>query len=172
VNTPIKIRIVRKGQDKPLDMTLTRDTIKVLSVRSHSEGDDVGYIRITQFTEPTNDALKKAIADLAAPHQVLQMRFADRRVDRRKRGAQQKGIQQVQRLERAAEQPSLQMPDVVSGEFRSLLIDIFGRSFSEKQFFMVDRDAVRRYKARVHRNVARVGERIDSILRNVTAAAA
>ncbi|MFI4971731.1 MAG: hypothetical protein ACHP7H_03545 [Hyphomicrobiales bacterium] len=71
-----------------------------------------------------------------------------------------------------AEQPSEQMPGIVAGEFRSLLIDIFGRSYPEKQFFMVDRDAVRRYKARVHRNVARVAERIDAILRNVAVAAA
>jgi hypothetical protein len=71
-----------------------------------------------------------------------------------------------------AEPPSEQMPGVVSGTFRSMLIDIFGRSYPEQQFFMVDRDAVRRYKARVHRNVARVAERIDSILRNVAVAAA
>ena len=71
-----------------------------------------------------------------------------------------------------AEQPSEQMPGIVAGEFRSLLIDIFGRSYPEKQFFMVDRDAVRRYKARVHRNVACVAERIDAILRNVAVAAA
>jgi carboxyl-terminal processing protease len=66
VNTSIKLRIMRKGQDKPVEMTLTRDIIKVLSVRSHSEGDDVGYIRITQFTEQTTEGLKKAIADLTA----------------------------------------------------------------------------------------------------------
>jgi hypothetical protein len=71
-----------------------------------------------------------------------------------------------------AEQPSEQMPGIVSGEFRSMLIDIFGRSYPERQFFMVDREAVRRYKARVHRNVARVAERIDAILRNVAVAAA
>ncbi|HEY3640516.1 MAG TPA: S41 family peptidase, partial [Xanthobacteraceae bacterium] len=64
VNTKIKLKIMRKGQDKPVEMTLTRDVIKVLSVRSHSEGDDVGYIRITQFNERTNEGLKKAIADL------------------------------------------------------------------------------------------------------------
>jgi len=71
-----------------------------------------------------------------------------------------------------AEPPSEQMPGVVSGTFRSMLIDVFGRSYPEQQFFMVDRDAVRRYKARVHRNVARVAETIDSILRNVAVAAA
>jgi hypothetical protein len=66
-----------------------------------------------------------------------------------------------------AEQPSQQMPGIVSGKFRSTLIDIFGRSYPQKQFFMVDRDAVFRYKARVHRNVAKVGARIDAVLRNV-----
>src|SRR5215469_5034341 len=66
INTKIKIRIMRKGQDKPVEMTLTRDVIRVLSVRSHSEGDDVGYIRITQFTEQTNEGLKKAINELTA----------------------------------------------------------------------------------------------------------
>jgi hypothetical protein len=69
-----------------------------------------------------------------------------------------------------AERPSALMPDVVSGKFRGMLIDIFGRTFPEKKFFMVDRDAVSRYKARVHRNVAKLGERIDTILRNVAVA--
>ena len=71
-----------------------------------------------------------------------------------------------------ADAPSQQMPGIGSGIFRSMLIDIFGRSYPEKQSFTVDRDAVRRYKARVHRNVAGVAERIDSILRNVAMAAA
>ena len=71
-----------------------------------------------------------------------------------------------------AEQPSGEMPGVVSGKFRSMLIDIFGRSYAEKTFFMVDRDAVVRYKARVHRNVAQVSERIDAVLRNVAVAQA
>lgn len=62
------------------------------------------------------------------------------------------------------------VPGVVSGKFRSMLIDIFGRTFPEKQFFLVDRDAVIRYKARVHRNVGRLRERIEAILRNVATA--
>jgi hypothetical protein len=71
-----------------------------------------------------------------------------------------------------AEQPSAEMPGIVSGRFRSMLIDIFGRTYDEKKFFMVDRDAVARYKARVHRNVAKVGARIDAVLSNVAVAAA
>ena len=70
-----------------------------------------------------------------------------------------------------ADERSADMPGVASGKFRSLLIDIFGRSFPEKKFFMVDRDAVTRYKARVHRNVGQVRERIDAVLRNVAVTA-
>jgi carboxyl-terminal processing protease len=64
VNTKIKLRIMRKGDDKPLEVSITRDIIRVRSVRSRIEGDDVGFIRITQFNEQTTDGLKKAVADL------------------------------------------------------------------------------------------------------------
>src|SRR6267154_953813 len=55
VNTKIRLKVMRKGLDKPLEIALTRDTIKVRSVRSRVEGDDVGYVRITQFSEQTTD---------------------------------------------------------------------------------------------------------------------
>jgi carboxyl-terminal processing protease len=64
VNTKIKLTIVRKGSDKPIEVTIVRDIIRVKSVRSHPEGSDVGYIRVTQFNERTTDALKQAINDL------------------------------------------------------------------------------------------------------------
>ncbi|MFX6281322.1 hypothetical protein ABTF86_19880, partial [Acinetobacter baumannii] len=59
-----------------------------------------------------------------------------------------------------SEQPAGGGTSIVSGKFRSMLIDIFGRTFPEETFFAVDRDAVARYKTRVHGNVARVGTRI------------
>ena len=64
VNTKIKLRIMRKGADKPIEVTIVRDVIRVKSVRSHNEGEDVGYIRVTQFNEQTTEGLKKAISDL------------------------------------------------------------------------------------------------------------
>ncbi len=64
VNTKIRLTIVRKGVDKPVELTIVRDIIRVKSVRSHSEGEDVGYIRITQFNEQTTDGLKQSITDL------------------------------------------------------------------------------------------------------------
>jgi carboxyl-terminal processing protease len=65
-NTKIKLKIVRKSQDKPIDVSLTRERIKVQSVRSRMEGDDIVYIRISQFTDQTTDGLRKAINDLSA----------------------------------------------------------------------------------------------------------
>lgn len=64
VNSKIKLTIMRKGSDKPVVLNITRDIIRVKSVRSHAEGSDVGYIRVTQFNEQTADGLKQAITDL------------------------------------------------------------------------------------------------------------
>src|ERR1700746_4125436 len=47
VDTKIELTITRKGQDTPIEVTIVRDVIRVKSVRSHADGDDVGYIRIT-----------------------------------------------------------------------------------------------------------------------------
>ena len=66
VNTKIKLTIMRKGADKPIEVTIVRDIIRVKSVRWHPEGGDVGYIRITQFNEQTTDGLKQAINELNA----------------------------------------------------------------------------------------------------------
>ena len=65
-NTQVKLTIVRKGQDKPIEVSVTPALIRLTSVRSKVNGDDVGYIRMTQFTEQTTDELKKAIADITA----------------------------------------------------------------------------------------------------------
>lgn len=62
--------------------------------------------------------------------------------------------------------------DAPTGEFDSLLYDVFGRTFSANEFFQVDRDAVLRYRARVHRNVALMRSRIEALLRGKTASAA
>jgi len=66
VNTKIRLKIMRKGQDKATEVTIVRDIIRVRSVRSKVEGDEVAYIRLTQFNEQTTEGLKKAIADMTA----------------------------------------------------------------------------------------------------------
>ncbi len=64
VNTKIRLKIIRKGQDNPIDVTLVRDNIRVRSVRARIEADDIGYIRVTTFNEQTTEGLKREIASL------------------------------------------------------------------------------------------------------------
>lgn len=61
INTPVKLTVLR-GKDKDkIEIKLVRAEIHIKSVRSHKEGDDVGYIRISQFNEETSDGLRTAI---------------------------------------------------------------------------------------------------------------
>ncbi len=63
-NTKIRLKVMRKGKDAPLEITLVRDVIRVRSVRTRVEGDDIGYVRLTQFNEQTTEGLKRAINEL------------------------------------------------------------------------------------------------------------
>ncbi|WP_434959747.1 S41 family peptidase [Labrys sp. La1] len=64
VNTPIILKILR-NKGEPVDIKVVRDIIKVQSVKAKKLGDDIGYIRITQFNEQTFDGLKKNIDKLS-----------------------------------------------------------------------------------------------------------
>src|SRR5436309_11628385 len=65
VNTKIRLKIMRKGQDKPVEVTIVRDIIRVRSVRSRIEGEDIAYIRVTTFNEQTTEGLKREIGTLS-----------------------------------------------------------------------------------------------------------
>jgi len=60
----IKLTIKREGVDTPLELSLTREVIKIQVVKSHLEGGDIGYVRITSFSEQTDSGLRKAITQL------------------------------------------------------------------------------------------------------------
>ena len=64
VGTPITLTVLRKGRKKPFDVRIVRDIIRIRSVKWSVEGDDIGYIRITQFNEQTTPKLREAILDL------------------------------------------------------------------------------------------------------------
>ena len=64
VNSKVTIRIARDGT-APFDVTLTRDIIRIKSVRTEMKG-DIGYIRITTFNDQTDTLLEKGIASLNA----------------------------------------------------------------------------------------------------------
>ncbi len=61
VNTSVKLTVLRGAQKEPREVKLTRAVIQIRSVRSRQEGDDIGYIRITQFSEQTFDGVKQAL---------------------------------------------------------------------------------------------------------------
>ena len=63
INSDVDLTIRRKGRE-PFDVKLTRALIRVQSVRSHLIGDDIGYIRITSFTEQTDVGLNNAIKNI------------------------------------------------------------------------------------------------------------
>jgi carboxyl-terminal processing protease len=65
--TTIKLSILRKGEAKPLEITLTREVIKVQSVKSKLVEDGYGYLRITSFQENTTAALVKQLTELYQP---------------------------------------------------------------------------------------------------------
>ncbi len=62
VGSGIKLTIRREGRE-PFDVTVTRDVIRIQSVRSHVEG-EVGYLRVTTFNEQTNTGVKREIAGM------------------------------------------------------------------------------------------------------------
>ena len=64
INSPVKLKVVRGPKKDVKEFTIVRDLIHVQSVRSHVEDGDIGYIRITQFTEQTADGLKSAMEKL------------------------------------------------------------------------------------------------------------
>jgi carboxyl-terminal processing protease len=61
----VTLAIARANQP-PFDVTLTRSTIHVVSVKSSLQADRIGYARITTFTENTANELAAAIAKLKA----------------------------------------------------------------------------------------------------------
>jgi carboxyl-terminal processing protease len=64
VNSSVKLTIQRKESKEPIEVTLTRETIKIRPVRARVEGNDIAYLRVTQFNEQTYDNLRTSIEKL------------------------------------------------------------------------------------------------------------
>ena len=62
--TQVRLGIFRKGESKPLDVTLTREVIKVQSVKAKSPEPGYAFLRVTQFQEGTSGDLAKKITEL------------------------------------------------------------------------------------------------------------
>jgi carboxyl-terminal processing protease len=81
IDTKTRLTILRKGSEKPIEVSLTREVIRVRPVSFHVDGSDIGYVRISQFNEQTTDGLKKAITEIGK--QIPQDKLAGYVVDLR-----------------------------------------------------------------------------------------
>ncbi len=63
VKEPIVITIAREGVDEPFEIEIIRDIITIQAVRSRVE-DEVGYLRVTSFSERTFEDLRDSMAEL------------------------------------------------------------------------------------------------------------
>lgn len=84
--TSIRLTILRKGEPKPIELTIVRDVIKVQSVKSKLIEPGYGYLRVTQFQEETGPDVVKHLdklvkADLEAKGSGLKGLILDLRND-------------------------------------------------------------------------------------------
>jgi carboxyl-terminal processing protease len=63
VDSDIRLTIQR-GDTEPFEVTLTRAVIKIQSVRSRLEGDNIAYLRITSFSEQTDTGVETQLKKL------------------------------------------------------------------------------------------------------------
>jgi carboxyl-terminal processing protease len=64
VNSAITLTIKRQGIDTPVVVTLKREIIHIKVVKDRMEPHDIGYVRLSQFTEGADAGIKKAVAQL------------------------------------------------------------------------------------------------------------
>jgi carboxyl-terminal processing protease len=65
-NSKIVLTIKRPNVDKPLEVPLIRETIRIQVVKSRMEPNDIGYVRLSQFTEQADAGVKAAVKSLKA----------------------------------------------------------------------------------------------------------
>jgi carboxyl-terminal processing protease len=65
INTQTRLKIVRKGVEQPIEVSIMREVIRVRPVRYRTDGGDIGYIKINTFNEQTTEGLKKAIREIS-----------------------------------------------------------------------------------------------------------
>ena len=62
--TDILLTVVREGAEGPLKITITRDIIRIKSVRGKTLDPGYGYIRISQFQSATGTSMRKQLSEL------------------------------------------------------------------------------------------------------------
>jgi len=79
--TKVKLTIIRKGERKPLEFDLVRDTISIQSVKWRTLESGYGYVRVSSFQSGTASDLRKALDQLENENSPLQGLVLDMRND-------------------------------------------------------------------------------------------
>ena len=63
-NSKVTLTIKREGLDHPLDISMRREVIHIQVVKQRMEPGNIGYVRLTEFTEQADATLKRAVKSL------------------------------------------------------------------------------------------------------------
>jgi carboxyl-terminal processing protease len=63
-NSKVTLTIEREGVDHPLEISMRREVIHIQVVKQRMEPSNIGYVRLTVFTEQADAALKQAVKSL------------------------------------------------------------------------------------------------------------
>ena len=64
--TSVSITIIRENESRPIEVTITRDVIRIPSVEQDIIGDNIGYIKINQFLQTTPNDVDNALTTFKA----------------------------------------------------------------------------------------------------------
>lgn len=66
----VVLTVLRKGEKTPMTFKLTREIIKIASVKSRMLDNNFAYVRLTQFQDPTAKLMRDAIINLKSKGQI------------------------------------------------------------------------------------------------------
>ncbi len=61
--TPVSITVIRAEESRPIELTITREVIRIPSVEKNIIGDNIGYIKLNQFLGTTANDVDNALAE-------------------------------------------------------------------------------------------------------------
>lgn len=68
--TKVSLTIIRKGEENPINLSITRDTVKLITLKKKMLDDHYAYIRLSFFQGPVDEQLIKAIAELQSKYKL------------------------------------------------------------------------------------------------------
>jgi carboxyl-terminal processing protease len=63
-DSKVMLTIKREGVDKPLEISMRREVIQLQVVKQQMEPDNIGYVRLAEFSEQADGGLKQAVNSL------------------------------------------------------------------------------------------------------------